>query len=247
MENYLLLVIAVLGGVGPAILWLLFWLREDEHPEPRLLILLSFLLGMLCVPLSLPFQFLFSKYLADSQEITTVAQTSVVLAGLVVFLWASTEELLKYFASHIGAMRIKAIDEPIDWVIYMISTALGFAAAENTLFLLNPLLEGNIIKSFATGNLRFIGATLLHVITSATIGVFMAFGFYKSKNVKIIYKIVGIFTAITLHTVFNLFIIVNEHSTLTVFSFVWVAIILLIILLERIKRLQPNNLQVDLK
>ena len=75
----------------------------------------------------------------------------------------------------------------------------------------------------------------------------MAFGFYKSKNIKIIYKIVGIFTAITLHTVFNLFIIVNEHSTLTVFSFVWVAIILLIILLERIKRLQPNNLQVDLK
>jgi len=165
MENYLLLVIAVLGGVGPAILWLLFWLREDEHPEPRLLILLSFLLGMLCVPLALPFQFLFSKYLADSQEITTVAQTSVVLAGLVVFLWASTEEILKYLASHIGAMRVKAIDEPIDWVIYMISTALGFAAAENTLFLLNPILEGNIIKSFATGNLRFIGATLLHVIT----------------------------------------------------------------------------------
>ena len=240
------ILLAALGGIGPAIIWLLFWLQEDEHPNPRRVILTTFFFGMVCVPIVLPFQFFISKFLAHSEEISEVAKTSILLAGLITFLWASIEEILKYIASHVIAAQRDTIKEPMDWVIYMISTALGFAALENTLFLINPLIEGEITKSFATGNLRFIGATLLHVICSAVIGSFLAFSFYKPRYVKIIYGTLGIFTAITLHTVFNLFIIVNEHSTLTVFGFVWIAIIALLLLLEKIKRLQPNTLQADI-
>ena len=240
------ILLAALGGIGPAIIWLLFWLQEDEHPNPRRVILTTFFFGMLCVPLVLPFQFLASKLLIHSKEISDVAKTDLFLAGIIAFLWAGSEELLKYLASHIAAFQRETIKEPMDWVIYMISTALGFAGLENTLFLINPLIEGDITKSFATGDLRFIGATLLHVICSAVIGSFLAFAFYKPRHIKIIYGTLGIFTAIALHTMFNLFIIVNEHSTLTVFGFVWVAIIILFLLLEKIKRLQPNTLQVDI-
>jgi RsiW-degrading membrane proteinase PrsW (M82 family) len=123
----------------------------------------------------------------------------------------------------------------------MISTALGFSAAENALFLISPILEGDISRSLATGNLRFIGATLLHVMASAIIGVFLAFAFYKSKHIKTIYRSAGILTAIFLHTAFNLFIINNEQSTMTVFSIVWIATILIILILEKIKRLKPKN------
>ena len=242
MEFTTTLPIAVLGGVLPALFWLVFWLKEDEHPEPRSLILLSFLLGMLCVVLVLPFQYFFSKILLGNIDVSTVAEDSFWLAALAVFLWASTEEIFKYIASHIGSLRMKAIDEPMDWVIYMISTALGFSAAENTLFLINPLAEGDIIKSFATGNFRFLGATLLHVVCSATIGIFLAFAFYKSKKIKAIYKTVGIIIAISLHTLFNLTIIMDEHSTLLVFGVVWLAIIFLILLVERIKKIKPEKL-----
>ena len=33
----------------PPVLWLLFYLREDRHPEPKLLLLLTFIGGMLSV------------------------------------------------------------------------------------------------------------------------------------------------------------------------------------------------------
>ena len=235
--------IATLGGIVPALVWLFFWLREDEHQEPRKIILITFLFGMLCVPLVLPFQYFVSKYLGADLEPSTLIGVNFLLALLIIFLWASAEEILKYIASHLLFLQKKEIDEPMDWIIYMISTALGFSAAENALFLVSPLLEGNISLSIATGNLRFIGATLLHVLCSAVVGVFLAFSFYKSKRIKIIYRIIGIFSAILLHTIFNLFIIKDEHSTMTVFSFVWIATIILILLLEKIKRLKPEPLE----
>ena len=233
------ILIAALGGIGPALIWLFFWLREDEHPEPRKIILVTFLFGMVAVPLVLPFQYFVLKYLGGSEELSTVMASSALLAFLIVFLWASVEEILKYIASHLLFLQRKEIDEPMDWIIYMISTALGFSAAENALFLISPLLEGDVTRILATGDLRFIGATLLHVMCSAVIGVFLAFSFYKSKHFKTIYRTLGILTAIFLHTAFNLFIINNEHSTMTVFSFVWIAIIILILILEKIKRLNP--------
>ncbi|MEI7513302.1 MAG: PrsW family glutamic-type intramembrane protease [bacterium] len=233
------ILIATLGGIVPALIWLFFWLREDEHQEPRKIILLTFLFGMLCVPLVLPFQYFVSKYIGGGAEPSTLIGINFLLALFIIFLWASVEEILKYIASHLLFLQRKEIDEPMDWVIYMISTALGFSAAENALFLISPLLEGNISLSIATGNLRFIGATLLHVLCSAVVGIFLAFAFYKSKHIKTMYRSLGILTAIFLHTAFNLFIITDEHSTMTVFSFVWIATIILILLLEKIKKLKP--------
>lgn len=234
--------IASLAGVGPAIFWLIFWLREDEHPEPRSLILLSFLLGMACVPIVVPFEYLASHLLIGSSDISNIVGNSLFTVVAVVFLWAAIEEVAKYIASHIGHSRIKAIDEPMDWIVYMISTALGFAAAENTLFLISPIIQSDIMKSFVTGNLRFIGATLLHIVASATIGVFMALAFYKSKKMKFIYKNIGLLAAITLHTCFNFFIIVSEQATLLMFALVWSSMIALILVFERIKKIKPPEL-----
>ena len=50
------LIVALVGGLLPAFLWLFFWLREDkEHPEPKGLLFFTFLAGMSTVILVLPF------------------------------------------------------------------------------------------------------------------------------------------------------------------------------------------------
>ena len=55
--NPMVLLLAFLGGTIPAVLWLLFWLSEDrEDPEPTLLLVLTFISGMLAVVLVLPIQ-----------------------------------------------------------------------------------------------------------------------------------------------------------------------------------------------
>ena len=70
--------------------------------------------------------------------------------------------------------------EPIDAMIYCIVVALGFAALENTFFIMDPLLNGEVTKGLLTGNMRFIGSTLVHIVSSASIG-FAALGLLKMK------------------------------------------------------------------
>lgn len=222
-----LLFVAFLGGVIPALLWLFFWLLEDRcKPEPKKLIFVSFLGGALAVPFVLPFQQFALAYLSG---------TSVLIA------WAVVEELFKFGAAYFVALRNRALDEPIDAIIYMITAALGFSALENTLFLLGPLGDGNTLAGILTGNLRFVGATLLHTLASATIGVSIAVSFYKSVSVKRLFLAAGITLAIALHALFNHFILKDGGSgAFTVFLFVWIGVIVVMLFFERVKNPAKN-------
>lgn len=215
---------AFLGGVLPTLLWLWFWLREDKRrPEPPKLIAISFIFGMLGVFVAIPFEKAISLFIPSALAI---------LIG-----WAIVEEVLKYIAAYAGGMHTQAEDEPIDAMIYLITAALGFAAAENMLFLLDPLLAGEVFTTVVTGNIRFIGTTLLHVLSSAIIGAAIAFSFYKRKAVRVEYFVIGLVLSIALHTAFN-FLIINtgQQSMFAIFGLLWVAIIGLLLVFERVKR-----------
>jgi RsiW-degrading membrane proteinase PrsW (M82 family) len=220
--SYLLILCA---GVLPALLWLWFWLREDRlRPEPRGLIALSFLAGMLAVPVVLPFERFVGVY-------TT--------GGTLLILWAAIEEVLKFGGAYLVVLRRKEMDEPIDGLIYMITVALGFAALENTLFLINSISDGEIFKAILTGNFRFFGATLLHTLSSALVGGAIALSFYRRASVKQAFLAAGVILAIALHTLFNFFIMKsNGEDMLIVFSVVWAGIIFLIFFFEKAKRIK---------
>ena len=187
------LFLSLIAGIIPAVIWLLFWLREDRaRPEPRGLLMLTFIAGMIAVPLVIPFQ-----KITQSQDL-----------NLTFLIWAAIEEIFKFGAAYIVALRREEDNEPIDPLIYMMTVALGFTAMENAIFVFNPLLDGSYTESLITGNIRFIGASLLHTISSATIGIAMGLTFYKSRLRKTVELGGGIIIAIVLHTAFNLFIII---------------------------------------
>lgn len=220
---------AISGGVLPALLWLWFWLKEDRlHPEPRGIIIQTFIAGMISVLLVLPLEQTIQKHYSTYM-------------GIVVILWACAEELFKWGAAYFGGIETREYDEPIDAVIYMLTAALGFAAMENTLFLMNSITHTNFITSFVTGNLRFVGATLLHVLSSGVIGFFMGISFNKSWVVRKIHFIVGLVLAIILHTAFNGYIMNYKGANIfIIFCFVWVAVVLLIAGFEKIKRMKAR-------
>src|SRR3989344_4733851 len=171
MSELLPILGATAGGVFPALAWLWFWLREDtKHPEPRRVIALAFLVGMITVGFVIPLQQGVALFLTG---------TTAIFIG-----WSIIEEVMKYVAARLTVLRSKENDEPIDSVIYMVAVALGFAAAENALFLLSPLAGEGILQTLQTGNLRFVGAMLLHVLCSAVVGIAIGLAFYKSKRVK---------------------------------------------------------------
>ncbi len=221
---------AFLGGLLPALVWLYFWLKEDSRcPEPRHLIFFAFVLGMIAVPLVLPFQKWAISYYGE-------------ISLSVVFVWAAVEELMKYGVVAAAILWRKAVNEPIDAMMYMVTAALGFAALENTLFLLAPIADGKLVDSFITGNLRFLGATLLHVLASAVVGFAMAASFYTHKKLMPIYTSLGLILAIALNTIFNLLIISGEgYNTLTAFFFVWIGVVIILVLFEIARAIRFNH------
>lgn len=227
--------IAFVGGLIPALFWLWFWLREDrEQPEPYLLIALAFIGGMMVVPLALPMQKLVCELYNNG-----ICQPATIN---LVFIWVIVEEILKYGAALLIILWNKAVDEPIDVIIYMITIALGFASLENALFIFNPLTVGDFINSAHTGFFRFLGPTLLHVLASGTVGAFLALAFFKSTTKKFIFGSIGLFIAIVLHALFNFFIMdASGETILGVFLFVWMGIILLFLIFERVKILEARH------
>lgn len=229
---------AIIGGVGPALLWLWFWLREDsKHPEPRRVIALAFLTGMVAVAIVIPIE-QWAAALIQAHQIW-IMQTLKMTAETLTFLaWSAIEEVVKFALAALIVLRRRDDNEPIDPIIYMVVVALGFAAAENTLFLLSPLSGITLADTIITGDYRFVGATLLHVLASAVIGASMALSFYKSRAKKIRYVTAGVILSVALHGLFN-FLIMNTapENMVRTFSFVWAGLVALIAFLEFIKRI----------
>ncbi|HEU0081103.1 MAG TPA: PrsW family glutamic-type intramembrane protease [Candidatus Paceibacterota bacterium] len=218
------LIYASLGGILPALFWLWFWIQEDKlHPEPRKRILLTFWAGMAAVPLVYPL------------ERWAVGHFGMGTATLVA--WAFIEESAKLVMAWFFALRTRDYDEPIDAPEYLITVALGFAALENTIFILGPLLDGHGLDGLATGNMRFIGASLLHVVSSAVLGYCIGREFKQSPVAQDLWRFLGLGIAVALHAVFNAFILYDNGSrTFLVFGCVWAAVIGVLLLLEKLKK-----------
>ncbi len=220
------------GGVLPSIAWLWFWLREDrKHPEPTYAIVKAFIAGGLAVFVSV-----FLEKITKSRIESILSMPAASVA--VIASWAAIEEATKFTLAYFSSLKNKYNDEPIDSMIYMITVALGFAAVENTMFLLNPLIQNKLFESLLTGNLRFLGATLLHVLASSVVGAGLALSFNKSKKVKTFAGVLALIFAIVAHFAFNYSISELNIDLMRVFAFVWVGLVALLILFEKVKRIK---------
>jgi protease PrsW len=214
---------ALLGGLIPALIWLFFWLREDLHPEPKRLILKAFIVGIITIPFALfgeAFIYCVNALLFLTPAEASFCATETPLlrlyapaAGLVLLVgFAAVEEIVKYAGAKRFLLKGKDFDEPVDAMIYLITVALGFAAFENFFFLLsafgNSFFEGIVIT-----NLRFLGATLLHAVSSGIVGYAIALSFYKGGS-RTQYTIAGLLAATALHALFNLLVMSKSENAI---------------------------------
>ncbi len=236
--------IALLGGVAPALVWLAFWLSEDKkRPEPRGVLLQAFLIGGLAVFVAFflerPFLDIIGPLTGTTIDFNLEPATwwFILTSAKLILVWSLIEEAVKYLAAQFSVMTRPDFDEPVDAMIYMITVALGFAAVENSLFLFDLLLKGqNDIYFLVTGQLRFLGATIVHTVSSAIIGAALALTYYRGRGYKVLAAIVGLATATALHAFFNFFIINNNGAaTAQVLLALWLATIFIIFLFERVK------------
>ncbi len=223
-------ILLVLLGFIPSLAWLFFFLKEDIHPEPKKMILKVFLGGGLITFAAIFFQIYFQKIM--------VFWSLENLHPLPFFWFALTEEILKFFIVWLIIRKSRFFDEPVDAMVYMIIAALGFALVENIAVALNIKVVSEAIGAIT---IRFVGATLLHALSSAIVGYYWAKGMIipKMKNL-FIFK--GLIIASIIHTVFN-YLIVASGEAILIYPTIFLAIIALFIFwdFDKIKSKSTNN------
>jgi RsiW-degrading membrane proteinase PrsW (M82 family) len=203
--NYLFYIIFALA---PSVIWLLFFLRKDVHPESNRMILIVFSFGILA---AIPAALIEMGFLQILQDFI---KSSILFLILSVFIGvALIEEVFKYLVVKGGVFTNPEFDEPIDVLLYMIIAALGFAVTEN-LLILSPISEPFQFQFWETLTIsafRFIGATFLHALCSGTLGYFLAISFLKTRErFKLLFF--GFSLTILLHGLYNFSIMKIEGN-----------------------------------
>lgn len=193
-------------GFLPSLIWLNFYFREDCHPEPKHLLTKVFLMGIITSPLAILFQLAMAKCsaLASLQQYCLPIGILTPSSPEFFFWSAFVEEIIKFYAIKITILNDPEFDEPIDAMIYMMAASLGFAAIENTLIVFQTHPDGLAI-TINTLILRFIGATLLHALSSGLLGYFLAISWFFQHHKKKLF-IIGIILATVFHFTFNILI-----------------------------------------
>jgi len=202
--NYLIYIVL---GLAPSIIWLLFYLRKDTHPESNKMVLKIFFIGMLVtIPTALAEIGIFYTLAGGKDIMDDVWRQNFPFLSLIYgFLGiALIEEFLKYLIVRQKVLNDPEFDEPVDVMLYMIIAALGFAALENIFYLLpsgeNPEI---LLTTVFTSLFRFLGATFLHSLCSGIFGYFLALSFLNIKK-SFRFVVLGLTTATVLHGLFNL-------------------------------------------
>lgn len=230
MNTTFLIILAVV----PSIIWLLFYLRKDKHPEPNKMIIKIFSWGIIATLGALALEFLYQEVL------NLISLQNVVLIALIGAPFI--EEYAKYFVVKMNVLKNPEFDEPTDAMLYMIIAALGFAAAEN-IFLLNKLygigMPLNEILGITTG--RFLGAVFLHALASGIIGYFLARSLLLKHERKTFVGL-GILIAACLHATYNYIIIkigpYNENSIILLIALLIIMAIAVSLGFKNLKKLK---------
>ena len=195
-ESYLKFFYLFFFSFAPVLYWFWFILKEDPHPEPKVFTALAFIFGGIAV---------FASYWAES-GLVSLGITSDKAAAQYFSLSAFIEEFFKFIFIALFIFRSRAFNEPVDAMVYMGFSALGFAFFENFLGLVGTK-ELSFGSVFVVAVLRSLGANFLHILASVLIG----FGYVYAKICRRIFPFVFSFAIATvLHFIYNLFIMQSD-------------------------------------
>jgi RsiW-degrading membrane proteinase PrsW (M82 family)/ribosomal protein S18 acetylase RimI-like enzyme len=187
-------------AIAPGIAICLFILHRDAYnKEPKLNLLVSFLLGAISIVPAAYIEIYLQQFLSNS--ITSIAISAFLVVAL-------TEELVKFIAFRCYSYTRKSFDEPLDGIVYAVMVSMGFATLENILY----------VQKFGmqTGILRMFMAVPAH----ATFGILMGYHGGKAKfnapdSKRLL--LMGLFWAVLFHGAYDFFIFLQGHPVVSQF------------------------------
>ncbi|MCD6094746.1 PrsW family intramembrane metalloprotease [bacterium] len=196
-------------GVIPCILWLIFYLRQDVHPESNKKVIEIFLWGVvIVVPVVVVEKFLEIFFPTEDilfQNLPLLFLYYIVGVGFV-------EEFSKYFIVRSRVINSSEFDEPIDAILYLIIAGLGFATVENIIVIFNVgTLEG--LKGAAIVSLiRPFTAIFIHTLAAGITGYFLALSLHQKPEKRGILVLSGLLLSSIFHGVYDAFMLQLEEN-----------------------------------
>lgn len=185
--------IAVFMALIPALVLMFIIYKQDkiESEPPSLLVKLSLLGGAMVVPaafIETVFTGLLSIFVPDSYDFVYLYIENFIIIAI-------AEEGLKFLVLYLATWNDKNFNYRFDAVVYAVFVSLGFAAAENIMYVLN--LGIGIVP------IRALTAIPIHCIC----GIFMGHNYALAKSCvrwnmdlrKIAYLLLGVFIPVLIH------------------------------------------------
>lgn len=190
-------------AIAPSIALLIFIYQKDRYDrEPSRLLLKLFIYGILCtVPVY------FAELYLSSLNTTSAFYHSFVVAGFV-------EELFKFLILISFAYNTNHYNEKLDGIVYSVFTSMGFATAENILYVLNRQLD-----YLYTGISRAIFAVPAHALFAITMGYYLSLAkFAPDQSKSNMYMLKALIMPIILHGIYDYILISKMFGFFIIFT-----------------------------
>ncbi len=199
-------------ALAPVIAIILFvWFKDKYDREPIRFLVLGFILGIISIIPAIILEMIGNSFFP------TMDMMNVFLYSF--FVVALAEEGIKFFFLRIVFYKNRYFNEPFDGIIYAVMISMGFAAAENIMYVMN--------HGFAVGLLRMFTAVPAHAGFAILMGYFVGKAKF-AKQYKTYILLLGLFNAILFHGLYDFFLLQNDSDGLRILAFVTLIICLIL-------------------
>ncbi len=209
-------------------LFLIWWMDKNER-EPLLFLLLHFIWGALGATLLAVGGNIFLSYLLG---VSDVGANGSSLIQTVIFAPISEEAAKGIFLLY--TLNSKKFDNITDGLVYGGAIGLGFGMTENFIYF---IAYGDTLHSWIQLVLiRSLFSAVMHMISTATLGAFLAMAKFSLSRLRIILPVAGLILAMTIHFIWN--------STVSFENYILFGFLFMIILISfffSVFRLTINN------
>jgi RsiW-degrading membrane proteinase PrsW (M82 family) len=190
MDIWLLLGVAVAPGFA---IILFIYCKDKYEKEPRRLLIVSFVLGMISVIPAILLE-------AGGTGVLPAYPGALGTFTYTFFVVGISEELSKFIMLRFYAYPKKEFNEPFDGITYSVMVSMGFATLENIMY----VFQGGLANAF----MRMFTAVPAH----ATFGIIMGYyvGLAKFRNQSPLLMLAGLIFAVIMHGAYDFCLMVNS-------------------------------------
>lgn len=206
LNQLFLIILAFLPGV---VIALYIHFRDKYEPEPLSLLFFSFFLGVISMGIAWGFTVVVDHFIAIDEEDW---EEQAVHAFLMV---AFIEEFSKFLFARGVLFRNKNFNEPFDGIVYTVMIGMGFATAENILY----VLDGGGGTAFV----RMFSAVPAHGLFAILMGYYLGKAkFHHGKT--FLFSSLALLVATLFHGTYDYFLFIKSVPGLWIGSVVSIII-----------------------